>query len=50
MKHRGRERGRVDLGLSLVRAIVAAHGGEASIESRPEQGTRVTLTLPMGSD
>jgi two-component system OmpR family sensor kinase len=38
------------LGLSLVRAIVMRHGGEASIRSRPGQGTLVTLRLPVGGD
>ncbi len=47
-EHRSRERGGVGLGLSLVRSIARAHGGEASIESRPDEGTRVTLILPMG--
>jgi two-component system OmpR family sensor kinase len=36
------------LGLSLVRAIVVRHGGEAAIRSRPGQGTLVTLRLPAG--
>jgi len=38
------------LGLSLVRAIVARHGGRASIRSRPGQGTLLTLRLPAGGD
>jgi two-component system OmpR family sensor kinase len=38
------------LGLSLVRAIVMRHGGEAAIRSRPGQGTLVTLRLPAGRD
>ena len=38
------------LGLSLVRAIVARHGGWASIRSRPGQGTLLTLRLPTGGD
>lgn len=49
-EHRGRERGGVGLGLSLVRAIAAAHGGEAAIESGLDKGTRVTLTFPLGED
>jgi signal transduction histidine kinase len=45
---RGREEGGVGLGLSLVRAIAEAHGGEATIESRPGEGTQVTVSLPIG--
>ncbi len=46
-KHRGREQGGVGLGLSLVRAIAEAHGGEASIESQVDKGTKVTLSIPL---
>jgi two-component system OmpR family sensor kinase len=35
------------LGLALVRAIVVRHNGQASIRSRPGQGTQVTLRLPV---
>jgi two-component system OmpR family sensor kinase len=38
------------LGLSLVRAIVMRHGGEAAIRSRHGQGTLVTLRLPAGGE
>jgi two-component system OmpR family sensor kinase len=38
------------LGLSLVRAIVTRHGGEAGIRSRSGQGTLVTLRLPAGGE
>jgi signal transduction histidine kinase len=34
------------LGLSLVRAVVEAHGGEVAVESEPEHGTTITLRLP----
>ena len=34
------------LGLSLVRAIVEAHGGAVSISSTPGEGTRVDVRLP----
>lgn len=33
------------LGLSLVKHVVAAHGGEISLTSRPGMGTTVTVTL-----
>jgi heavy metal sensor kinase len=34
------------LGLSICRSIAEAHQGQLILESRPGQGTRVTLTLP----
>ncbi len=37
------------LGLSIVQAIAAAHGGQAVLESRPGYGTRVRIWLPAGS-
>ena len=35
------------LGLSICRSIVDAHHGSIEVDSRPEEGTRVTLTLPI---
>jgi two-component system OmpR family sensor kinase len=43
---RSRDRGGSGLGLSIVSAIVAAHGGQTSIESTDGGGTRVRLELP----
>jgi signal transduction histidine kinase len=37
------------LGLSLVRHIAHAHGGEVEVESAPGKGSRFTLTLPLES-
>jgi signal transduction histidine kinase len=34
------------LGLTIVKAIVAMHGGRISVESAHERGTTVTVTLP----
>ena len=38
------------LGLSIVRFIVATHGGTVHVKSRPEQGSTFTVTLPAASD
>jgi two-component system OmpR family sensor kinase len=37
------------LGLSIVQAIAAAHGGQAVLESQPGHGTRVRIWLPAES-
>jgi signal transduction histidine kinase len=34
------------LGLSLVKRIVAAHGGRVAVSSRPGAGTTFTIALP----
>jgi two-component system OmpR family sensor kinase len=36
------------LGLALTRAIVNRHGGTAAIRSRPDQGTQITIRVPIG--
>jgi len=42
-------RGALGLGLSLVRRIARAHGGDATIENRPDEaGAIATLCLPRG--
>ena len=35
------------LGLSLVRHITDAHGGNVSVESTPGKGSKFTLSLPL---
>ena len=44
---RGDSRGEVGLGLTLVQAILAAHGGEARAANRAEGGAAVTLRVPL---
>ncbi len=35
------------IGLSLVRHVVREHGGDVRVESAPDEGTRVTIALPV---
>jgi two-component system OmpR family sensor kinase len=35
------------LGLAIVRAIAEAHGGRVELQSRPGEGARFTITLPV---
>jgi signal transduction histidine kinase len=35
------------LGLSLVKSIALAHGGQAGVESRPGEGSRFSIRLPV---
>jgi two-component system, OmpR family, sensor kinase len=39
--------GGAGLGLSIVQAIANAHGGRATLESLPGQGTKVRVWLPV---
>lgn len=39
--------GGLRLGLPAARYIAALHGGAVMVESRPEEGTRVTVSLPV---
>jgi two-component system chemotaxis response regulator CheY len=43
----GKPRG-LGLGMSIARKFVEEHGGEVRLESRPAEGTRVTVTMPLG--
>ena len=36
------------LGLAIVHRIVDAHGGQVSVENRPDGGAEVRLYLPLG--
>jgi signal transduction histidine kinase len=35
------------LGLSIAKSIVVQHGGDITIESKPDHGSRFTVTLPL---
>jgi signal transduction histidine kinase len=43
----GERSGGSGLGLSIVQAIATAHGGQATLESRPGKGTKVRVWLPV---
>ena len=47
---RVRTKGGSGLGLSIVSAIVTAHGGTVSATSPPGQGLTVTVRLPVATD
>jgi signal transduction histidine kinase len=49
-KARSREAGGTGLGLSIVQSIAVAHGGTLTLTSVPDQGTTVTLTLPLAHE
>ena len=40
----------VGLGLPLVRQIIEQHGGEITVDTALDQGTTVTLSLPLAAD
>ncbi len=44
---RSKASGGTGLGLAIVQSIMVLHGGKAEISSRPGQGTRVTLHMPI---
>jgi signal transduction histidine kinase len=43
-----RKPGGTGLGLTIVRRIVAAHGGHIDIQGQPGEGTRFCIALPAG--
>src|SRR5579884_440831 len=49
-KARSREAGGTGLGLSIARGIAQAHGGTLTLSSIPDQGTTVTITLPLARE
>jgi signal transduction histidine kinase len=46
---RSRETGGVGLGMAIARSIVRWHGGDITLENRPEGGLRVLVHLPKDS-
>jgi signal transduction histidine kinase len=44
---RGDRQGTVGMGLAIVQAVLAAHGGTAEVENRPEGGAIVRLRVPL---
>ncbi len=47
---RTRTTGGSGLGLAIVRALVAAHGGVASVRTAPDQGATFRVTLPLAPE
>lgn len=45
--HMTRQVGGTGLGLSIVKHIVAAHGGSVNVQSRPGEGARFEIVLPV---
>lgn len=45
-KARSRKLGGTGLGLAIVKHIVLAHGGDVSVQSKPGQGSRFTISIP----
>jgi len=46
-KARSRELGGAGLGLSIVKSICEAHGGDVKVQSREGQGSRFVVHLPL---
>ena len=44
---RSRETGGVGLGLAVVRAVARGHGGDVTLQNRPDGGLRARVSLPL---
>jgi two-component system sensor histidine kinase BaeS len=49
-KSRSRDTGGAGIGLSIVRELVHAHGGEVTVESTPGEGSVFRVSLPLAKD
>ena len=47
-RSRARKTGGAGIGLAIVRELVRAHDGRIDVHSRPGEGSRFTVTLPVG--
>ena len=47
-KARSRESGGTGLGLSIAREIILLHDGTIDLKSKPDRGTTITVTMPIG--
>lgn len=45
---RNRKTGGMGLGLTVARTIIRGHGGDITLENKPQGGLRVTVILPQG--
>ncbi|MBI5881783.1 MAG: response regulator [Elusimicrobia bacterium] len=47
--HMTREVGGLGVGLAIVRRVAQAHGGEATVRSKPGEGSTFTFSIPMAA-
>jgi two-component system sensor histidine kinase BaeS len=49
-KSRSRDTGGAGIGLSIVKELVQAHGGEVTVESTPGEGSVFRVGLPLAAE
>lgn len=49
-KSRSRDTGGAGIGLSIVKELVQAHGGEVTVESAPGEGSAFRVSLPLSAE